>query len=69
MAMVMMMAIVMVMKRTATVGKQLGQFSVWSLFSLVSADGDDETNMVVGEEGEMTTTGLLLEPFVSSYRR
>ena len=69
MAMVMTMAIVMVMKKRLQLVSHLGNFQRGHWFSLDSADGDDETNMVVGEEGELTTTGLLLEPFVSSYRR
>ena len=63
------MAIVMVMKKRLQLVSHLGNFQRGHWFSLVSADGDDETNMVVGEEGELTTTGLLLEPFVSSCRR
>ena len=69
MAMVMMMAMVMVMEKQLRLVSHLGISQCGHWFSLVCTDGYDETNTVFGEEGETTTTGLLLEPFVSSYRR
>ena len=69
MAIVMMTAIVMMMKKRLRLVSRLGNSQCGHWFSLVCTDGDDETNTVFGEEGEMTKTGLLPEPFVSSYRR
>ena len=51
-----------VMKKRLRLVSHLGILSVVTGFSMVCTDGFDETNTVFGEEGEMTTTGLLLSP-------
>ena len=63
------MAIVMMMKKRLRLVSRLGNSQYGHWFSLVCTDGDNETTTVFGEDGETTTTGLLLEPFVRSYRR
>ena len=69
MAIVMMMAIVMTMKKRLQLVGRLGNSQCLPLVFTGLHRWCNETTTVSGEDGETTTTGMLLEPLVRLYRR